>query len=293
MSSTPLVATIDADWPHRDASRFVDAGGLTWHVQTMGRGDPLLLLHGAGASTHSWRDLMPALAPRFAVVAVDLPGHAYSGALPRGRRSMAGMAAACADLLRTLGTPVPRAVVGHSAGAAVAVRMSLDGLLATPTLIGINAALLPFDGLPGVLYAPIARLLALNPLVPWLASWRAQDDGGVRRLIEATGSHLDDDGIRYYARLLRRPEHVNGVLTMMARWDLPQLVRDLPALRATLHLLTGERDSAVPPAHAARIAAMLPGTAVERIPRVGHLAHEENAAEVAGRILALTGHSTR
>ena len=52
------------DWPNRDASRFVEAAGLTWHVQIAGQGPVLLLLHGTGASTHSWRDLLPGLAER-------------------------------------------------------------------------------------------------------------------------------------------------------------------------------------------------------------------------------------
>ncbi len=283
--STLEPTTIDVDWPHRQASRIVEAGGLLWHVQRMGRGTPLLLLHGAGASTHSWRDLMAPLAERCEVLAVDLPGHGFSGTLPRHRRSMAGMAAACGELLRAVRF-APRVVVGHSAGAALAVRMTLDAVLGAPTLIGVNAALLPFDGLAGVLYAPIARLLALNPLVPWLASWRAQDDAGVRRLIESTGSHLDDAGIRLYSRLMRNPDHVSGVLAMMARWDLPQLARELPRLHTRLHLLVGEHDAAVPPAHAARVAAMLPATTVERLAGTGHLAHEEKPAQVVEWVLA-------
>jgi magnesium chelatase accessory protein len=54
-----------ADWPNREASRFVDAAGMRWHVQVMGQGPVLLLLHGTGASTHSWRDVMPLLRAPF------------------------------------------------------------------------------------------------------------------------------------------------------------------------------------------------------------------------------------
>ncbi len=50
------------DWPHRDRSRFVEAGGLRWHIQRMGDGPALLLVHGTAAATHSWRDLAPLLA---------------------------------------------------------------------------------------------------------------------------------------------------------------------------------------------------------------------------------------
>ena len=49
------------DWPNSAASRFVAAGGLTWHVQDIGSGPVLLLVHGTGASTHSWRKLVARL----------------------------------------------------------------------------------------------------------------------------------------------------------------------------------------------------------------------------------------
>ena len=54
-----------ADWPNRDASIFVEAAGIRWHVQRMGEGPPLLLIHGTGAATHSWRGLLPLLAQHF------------------------------------------------------------------------------------------------------------------------------------------------------------------------------------------------------------------------------------
>ena len=60
-------------WPHREASHFVAAGAARWHVQRMGSGPPLLLLHGTGASVHSWRGLMPLLAQSHDVIACDLP----------------------------------------------------------------------------------------------------------------------------------------------------------------------------------------------------------------------------
>lgn len=74
------------DWPNREHSRFVEAAGLRWHVQQMGRGPVLLLLHGTGASTHSWRALMPLLAAEFTVVAPDLPGHGFTSAPPAAPR---------------------------------------------------------------------------------------------------------------------------------------------------------------------------------------------------------------
>ena len=70
-------------WPHREASSFTEAAGLRWHVQTMAPPAPgaptVWLLHGTGASTHSWRGLLPRLAQNFRVLAIDLPGHGFTG----------------------------------------------------------------------------------------------------------------------------------------------------------------------------------------------------------------------
>lgn len=272
------------------SSQSVDAGGLAWQVHRWGDGPgAILLLHGTGASSHSWRALAPRLARRHPVLAVDLPGHGNSGPLPRGQRSMQGMAAALTRLLQRLGL-APQAVIGHSAGAALMLRMALDDQLPQArTLIGLNPALLPFDGLAGLFYAPMARLLALNPLVPHLAAWRAQDESGVRRLIESTGSRLDDEGIALYARLLRQPRHVAGVLAMMADWDLASLARDLPHLSKgmPLHLFVGEADTAVPKGQAERVAAIVPGAVLHRLAGLGHLAHEEAPDAVASALQAL------
>ena len=78
-------------WPHAQHSRLVQAGGIQWHVQSMGQGPCLLLLHGTGSGNFSWRSLMPLLAPHFTVVAPDLPGHAFTSRGPDGALSLAGM----------------------------------------------------------------------------------------------------------------------------------------------------------------------------------------------------------
>lgn len=271
-----------ADWPLREHSRFVDAGGLRWHVQQLGRGPLLLLLHGTGASTHSWRGLAPLLADRCTLVAPDLPGHGFTDPLAGGRPTLPRMAAAVATLLAALQLNHPvQAVLGHSAGAAIMLRLALDGALPGAVLIGLNAALLPFEGAAAFIYPPMARLLALNPLVPWLASWRAQDIATVKRLIASTGSRLDEAGVALYARLIRSPGHVAGALGMMAHWDLATLQRELPALGRPLHLLVAERDGTVPPAEAGQTAARVPQVQVHRLPDHGHLVHEEAPEQVA------------
>jgi len=275
-------ASDGADWPHRERSRFVEAGGVDWHVQHWPRTDApvLLLLHGAGASTHSFARLAPLLAMRYEVIAPDLPGHGFSGPAPPRAAGMEGMARGVTALLRTLQRPAAL-LVGHSAGAAVAVCMVLHAEARPRAIAGINAALLPLRGLAGTFFSPAAKLLALNPLVPHFFAWRAADRFVLDRLLASTGSMVDDDSRRFYGRLIAHPGHVAGTLAMMAQWDLPALAAWLPKLTVPLHLLVGERDGTIPPADAARVQRLLPASTRQSWPGLGHLMHEEAPQRVA------------
>lgn len=275
-----------ADWPNRAASRFVTAGGLRWHVQVMGQGPVLLLLHGTGAATHSWRDLAPLLAADFTVVAPDLPGHGFTAMPARSGLSLPGMATLVQALLRELDCK-PRLVVGHSAGAAILVRLCLDGTIQPRKLVALNGALLPIRGLAGKLFSPMAKVLARMERVPHFFARCAASPGMVPRLLQDTGSRLDAIGTALYGQLARSPGHVAAALGMMAEWDLDALRRDLPRLRTPLHLVVGGADGTIPPSDAFRIRALLPGTEVTYLRGLGHLAHEEAPAQVAALIRKL------
>ncbi len=271
------------DWPNAEFSRFVAAGTLEWHVQIAGSGEDLLLLHGTGSSTHSWRDVLPILSRAHRVIAVDLPGHGFTSALPRGRATLGGMSGALGALLRALDSR-PTHLVGHSAGAAIAVRMALDGLAEPRAIVSVNGAFLPLTGTAALLFAPLARLLAGNAFVRALVARRASERDHVARVLASTGSRLDARGIDLYARLLRAPAHVAGVLDMMAHWDLEVFVHDLPGLSIPLELIVAEGDLTVPPAQAVEVQRRVAHAAVVRVPGLGHLAHEERPALLAATI---------
>jgi magnesium chelatase accessory protein len=271
---------LDPDWPNREASRFVRAAGLTWHVQVMGTGPALLLVHGTGASTHSWRDVMPALADRFTVVAPDLPGHGFTGMPAPHRLSLPGMSRALAGLLQALQVE-PVLAAGHSAGAAILARMSLDGLIAPRAVVSLNGAMLPPAGLPGRVFSPVAQFLVRMPAVPSLFAWRAGDRQLIERMLRATGSRLDPAGVEFYRRLASRSGHVKAALGMMAHWDLRPLLHDLPRLTPRLVLVVGSNDGTIPPTDAEIIRQALPSAVITTLPGLGHLAHEEQPLEAA------------
>lgn len=272
------------DWPNRAASRFVKNSGLHWHVQIMGAGPVMLLLHGTAAATHSWRGLMPLLAERFTIVAPDLPGHGFTESRAGLRPTLPLMAAAVTRLVAALDLP-PVAIIGHSAGAAIGLRMVLDGMIAPQGVVSINGALAPFPGLAAVVFPALAKLLFVNPFAGPILARRAADPTAVRRLIAGTGSTLDARGLDLYGRLLGTQRHVEAALAMMANWDLRPLRQDLPRLTAPLTLVVADGDKAVLPKAAGESRALAPHARIVTVAGLGHLAHEEAPERFAEIIL--------
>jgi len=196
------------------------------------------------------------------------------------RPSPPGMAASLGSLLRVLQLR-PDWIVGHSAGAAIAARMCLDGHAQPQTLVSLNGAWFPPSGPAGAWYAPAARLLTLNRLVPHVLAWQASRPAVLKKLVDSTGSRIDAAGVARYAQLVARAEHVGGVLAMMAQWDLRPLLRDLGRLRPRLELLVADADGTVPPREAVWLHDRVPHSRLHHLPGLGHLAHEEDAAGVA------------
>ncbi len=273
-------ARLAPDWPHREFSLFPTTGHVRWHVQVMGAGPVLLLLHGTGSANHSWRDLAPLLAQNFRVIAPDLPGHGASIVDNGARLSLTGMVADLESLLTALGV-APSVLVGHSAGAAIAVRMAAAGRVPVRTVISLNGALLPFGGVVAHLFSPAAKLLARGSWMARAFAWRARRPSVLARLLDSTGSRLDAHGRALYAGLAGDARHVSGALTMMANWDLSGMARDLSALTVPLNLVVGSADAMIPPAQAAHVAARSPRATMTPMIGYGHLAHEEDPATVA------------
>ena len=278
--------THSAHWPLAEHSQFINAGGIRWHVQRMGQGPVMLLLHGTGSGSFSWRGLMPLLAPHFTVVAPDLPGHAFTSRGSEGALSLPGMSEGLRALMLQLDL-TPQVIVGHSAGAAIAADMALQhSRLAHCTLIGLNPAWLPLPGVASWLFGPAAKLAAVNPLSAWATARMAARPGAVAQWVARTGSTLDAQGLDLYTRVLSDSGHVHGVLSMMAAWRIKPLAARLHTLRNPVFMAIGAQDQTVPPALADEACQRLPQAHLWRQAGLGHLAHEEDAVGTVAQLRA-------
>ncbi len=278
------------DWPYRQHSRFIQSKPHLWHVQDMGSGPTLLLIHGAGGATHSFRNLIPLL-PGYRLIAIDVSGQGFT---VLGARHRCGLDAVAEDIAALIAQEQwhPAAIIGHSAGAAIALRLA--ELTPTQAIIGINAALGSFEGAQGWIFPVMAKLLALTPFVPQLFSKLAGTQAQTRRLLASTGSKIEPAGEAQYQHLLQMPLHVEATLAMMSQWNLEGLMRRLPQQTTPTLLITASNDRAVPAYISQRAATEMPQAEWVDIPGFGHLVHEEAAETVAPLILAfLLAHITR
>jgi pimeloyl-ACP methyl ester carboxylesterase len=239
-----------------------------------GSGPPLLLIHGIGDSSATWRTVLPALARKHTVIAPDLLGHGMS-AKPRADYSVAAYANGVRDLLGVLN--IDRVtLVGHSLGGGVAMQFAyqfpektermvlvagggagrgVSPLLRAATLPGATAALaavrLPFAG---------TAIGAAISVLERLDTGLGHDAPDLRRVVEA----LPDARSRAaFIRTLRSVVDWRGqVVTML---DRCYLARGMPTM-----LIWGSRDSVLPVGHAYQARAAMPGSRLEIFDGAGH-----------------------
>ncbi|QJR35595.1 alpha/beta fold hydrolase BchO [Gemmatimonas groenlandica] len=273
-----------ADWPGREHSRFLELDGIRWHFQQQGSGPAVLLVHGTGGSTHSWAGCASALARSFTVISTDLPGHGFTVVPPAVERArdvytIDGMARALQQLLDALRLH-PQVAAGHSAGVPVLLRMALQRGIAPARIVGLCAALVAPPAWYVSLIAPIIGTVVESATVAHSAAKLAAGTRIIRAMLASTGSTLTPAQLSRYEMLCGMPTHVHAALAMMARWDLPTLMRDLATLDTPLDIIAGRRDRWVPEPALRRAVASVRG-ATYRVEEGGHLLMEERAEEVA------------
>jgi len=256
------------------------------HVETLGNaGDPpVVLVHGFGASSHSWRKWAPELARDHRVILVDLMGFGQAATPAGGDYSPLAQAGHLVDVLRELGGPVAPVLVGHSLGGAVillaALQLQDEGRGdAVRGLVVVSGAVFPQPFPP---YISLARRSGLGEvlLMAQPPAWALRV--GLRGIVHDPET-VDDEQVEGYRAPLASSERRRAIL-QAARQILPASGEDLSdryrEIRAPLLALWGAEDGVVSPAFARRLAETVERGRWVLLPEVGHLPPEE-APEVS------------
>jgi len=247
-----------------------------------GTGPPLVLLHPLGSSSRVWAPVLPALAERFDVVAVDLPGFGRSDPLPPPQELSPAVLAGCvADLLDDLGVPAPH-VVGNSLGGWVALELAGRRPVASLTLLA-----------PAGLWrrnTPLYCRVSLRA-TRWLARYAARP---LRRLVDFRLGRVVVLGQTH-----GRPARMTAAQARQAIVDLGSCAGFDATFRATLRrhyeslpveapvvVAFGSRDLVLLPFQSRHLERLPRGTVRATLPGCGHLPVADDPEAVAALITA-------
>ncbi len=250
---------------------------------------PLVLVHGFGASNHSWRAWVSRLERDHELHLVELSGFGGAPIPDDGDFSPLTQARALAAYLGEVRNPAPPVLVGHSLGGAVillATLALLDGLSEGETggaepspplprgLVVVSGAVFPQRFPPYISLARIAvigeLLLAVQP-----PAWAIR--AGIRGIVHDP-STVDREQVEGYRRPLADPDRRQAIVRASRQIlpasgkDLSERYREIPV---PLLALWGSSDRVVDPAQAHRLAHLVPQGRVHLLPDVGHLPPEE------------------
>lgn len=273
-------------------SRMYTVDGMRLHCYEGGPADApaLVFVHGLGDEADTWRHLLPALAARHRVLALDLPGFGRSDK-PYRAYTLAFFAWTIEALLHTAG--VGRAtLVGHSMGAAIVQRLALARPALARRLVLIDGGL-PIESSP----PPPALLLFLTPGLGEIAYSRlrrSQDEAyatlrpyyfDLDSLPDGDRAFLRD---RVWARVWSNGQR-RAFLSAL-RWlviDGTTRAMDfrtrLPGLATSCRIIWGEDDLIHPRIAGEALAGLLLNARFDMIPRCGHLPHQERPEDVLAR----------
>lgn len=256
---------------------FVEVAGLRARLQRAGRGEPVILLHGLGASSYSWRYALPALAERYEVFAPDLPGFGRTDARHDFDYSIAGLSSWVRSLMDSLGLKSAR-FAGNSMGGVITLWTAMEA----PERVERMALL----GTPAY---PRNR-----PKMLWPLSWpivgavyeSMLGEAAVRWIAGATfvdKSKVTDELVAEYSHALKTPGGRRAVAEFVRRAIPPDheaRIERFKQLRSPALVIVGDTDAMVDRRGADRLASDLPNAKLCWLENCGHAPQEDTPERV-------------
>ena len=262
--------------------------GVKTHLVREGKGSPVLLLHGLGSSSYSWRRVLPALAERHDVCAVDLPGFGRSGKPDDFDYSFKGFGDWVLALMDALGWD-KAAIAGNSMGGGTGMRVALHrpervtrlAMLGAPMYADNRPKLLEPFRWP--LIGRLCELIAGEWLIPTLA-----------RNCFVDQSIVTAELIEEYSIALREPGGRRAAVSFLRNAvppDVHQWTARYPSIKTPILAIHGQQDRVIDGASLDRFLKECPSARALRVPSCGHAPQEERPDVVVPALMEFFGAS--
>jgi len=286
--STPSIprAVLEAKYATPPSKFMMLPDGARVHYRDRGprNAEALVLIHGSNASLFTWEPWTKRLDNTFRVIALDLPGHGLTGAVPTHDYSQEGMVKFVLEFADKLELKT-FALAGNSMGGGVAARFAEEYPDRVNHLILVDAGGMPVkegDRVP--LAFRLARIPVLNQILLHITPRPLVVEGLNDAIVHK--SIITDRMIDTYWDFARMDGTREATVERFGLgWDT--YVRDhIAAIKAPTLILWGEEDHLIPVAAAHKFQAAIPGSKLIVYPATGHIPMEEVADRSAADVRA-------
>ena len=259
-------------------SRYLPLMGTRVHYTDEGAANSegtLLLIHGFGASLHTWDGVLPQLTRRYRVIRLDLPPFGITGPLRDAQgRPRAMELPLYRDFIDafvdTLGLS-KLTLIGNSLGGMVSWDFAVRHPGRIEKLVLIDSAGFPMK-LP--IYIDLFNHLGVRMTSPWMLP-----EGIIRaatRDVYGDPSRVSEPTLRRYADFFYADGARQAIGKMVPKFRFDDVdTSGLASIRVPTLILWGQRDRWIPPAHAGEFARRIPGATLRMYPALGHIPMEE------------------
>lgn len=259
-----------------------DAGAIRLAYRDHGKGKPIVLLHGFGASSYTWRHIEPALVEEgFRVLTVDLKGFGLSDKPLDEKYSIFHQAELVSAFIRQLQLK-DTTIIGHSLGGGVALVLALDK---TPDVKKRLSRLVLIDSIAYAQNIPIAFNILRTPVLGQIGSRLVPLEVQTRvalKLAYFDDSKFSSADVKEYANGLRDKGSRHAMI-QTARQILPENLPELSSRYRTIEMPTlivwCDHDKVIKPNIGLRLHNNLPNSTFRVIRDCGHLPQEEKPQE--------------
>jgi len=275
---------LDNSWGER---QVFDYQGIRINYYQAGQGPPVILLHGFGACTYTWRHLAPELAKDHRVFAIDLKGYGLSDKPEDGKYAVSDQADMVAAFIRTRDLH-NLVIIGHSMGGGVTLmtyfKVRPDDPARIKKLVLIDSAGYP-QKMPW--FIRFARIPVINSLITRLLSPRFATYMVLKKCYYDNDKITEEqiDSYAYYGSLPGAREAVTATARQILPEDIEAVTAQYKTIKVPVLIIWGAEDEVVPLSVGKKFKRDIPDSELVVLPKCGHIPPEEEAQETR-RIIA-------